>query len=82
MSTQTQAFQQQSGPESLGETIDRLLSETGRKTYWVAAQMGMAEGTFRAIRTGKRVLKPAEAERLAALFNLPVSTFIPEPEQQ
>lgn len=81
MSTQTRTLDDQSGTETLGETIDRILLESGRKTYWVAAQLGMAENTFRAIRTGKRPLKAAEAVRLADLFGVPVTTFLPESNQ-
>jgi len=58
--------------------LSRLIREQGRKQYWVAEQMGWSRQLLQRVIQGERELTASEVVKLADLFSVPVSTFLPE----
>lgn len=68
--------------ETPGEAIDRLTREQGRTKWWVAKNLGTHPSHLSKLISGERRITPSVADRLAALFGVPASTFLPEREAE
>lgn len=68
--------------ETPGEAIDRLAREQGRTKWWVARELGTHPSHLSKLISGERRITPRVADRLAELFGVPVTTFLPESEAE
>jgi plasmid maintenance system antidote protein VapI len=66
--------------ETPGEAIDRLAREQGRTKWWVAKELGTHPSHLSKLISGERPITERVAIRLASVFDVPVSTFLPEAE--
>jgi plasmid maintenance system antidote protein VapI len=64
--------------DSPGGRIDRLAREHGRAKYWIANQLGISQSYLSRLISGERPITAEMAQRLATLFDVPASTFLPE----
>lgn len=58
-----------------GPIVRRLVDEQGRKYAWVADQLGVSRQLLGRIVAGERDLTIGEAQRLARILGVPVTTF-------
>lgn len=58
--------------------LRRFLDERGIRYSWVAEKLGVSPSHMTQVMDGKRPLPRKHAETLAALFNEPIATFLPE----
>lgn len=64
-----------SAAETPGAAIDRLAREQGRTKWWVAHELGTHPSHLSKLISGERVITERMAQKLAALFEVPVETF-------
>lgn len=64
--------------ETPGEAIDRLAREHGRTKWWVAKELATHPSHLSKLISGERRITERMAVRLADLFGVPASTFLPE----
>lgn len=64
--------------ETIGDRVRRHCNESGRKAYWVAAQLGMNRNAFGLVLKGERQLSVPEAITLGNIFGVSPETFLPE----
>ena len=79
MSTKSIVVDQRDPP---GDAIDRLAREQGRTKWWVARELGTHPSHLSKLISGERRITPRVADRLAELFGVPVTTFLPESEAE
>lgn len=58
-----------------------FLDARGIRYSWVAEKLGFTPSHMTQLMDGKRPLTRKHAETLAALFNEPITTFLPEPNE-
>jgi transcriptional regulator with XRE-family HTH domain len=66
--------------EEPGRALDRLCREQGRRKDWIAEELGISKSALSKRIAGLTPLTKLEAEKLAAIFDVPVATFRPEEE--
>jgi len=60
--------------------LARLIREQGRMKGWVAQQLGCDPSRLSRLIAGRRSMTLSEAARAAALFGVPIETFVPPAE--
>ena len=80
MTSQAGLLTVQTVTETPGEALGRLIRETGRKKQWVAAELCTTPDRLGRIIQGTRALAALEAARLAEIFGVEITTFVPARE--
>jgi len=58
--------------------LREFFDERGTRYQWVAQRLGISPSYLTKLMNGRDPLPRKHAERLAELFSVPVSTFLPE----
>lgn len=63
--------------EEAGTALGRLIREQGRLKGWVAEQLGIGPERLSRLISGERELTLREAARLAEIFGVEITVFVP-----
>jgi plasmid maintenance system antidote protein VapI len=80
VTTQTEPRQSIPDAENPRDALRRLLADDDRNFAWLAKKTGLSLGHLTRVARGERPISADLAQKLAEIFDVPVTTFLPEAE--